>query len=167
MLQLVEPSAQLDQPRRILPDDPALPSVLLMLQGAFSYMDGRIDPPSSIKDVTTEAFARTAAEAELWAIGLPPKACVVLRPMRGRLYLGRLAVCHSARGRGLARRLVDLAVERAQQMDLPCIELQSRVELVENHATFSAMGFRMVAETTHPGFDRPTSLTFRRDVRPS
>lgn len=164
MLKLVETKPQLDEPWRVAPDDPALASVLLLLQGAFSYMDGRIDPPSSLQKVTPDQFAKTAAEAELWAIGLPPKACVVLRPQPGRLYLGRLAVCLSARGQGLARRLIDLAEERARQLGLPCIELQSRVELVENHAIFFAMGFRMVGETSHPGYDRPTSLTFRRKV---
>jgi hypothetical protein len=38
------------------------------------------------------------------------------------------------------------------------------VELFENHATFRALGFRQVAETRHDGYDRTTSLTFRRTL---
>jgi phosphinothricin acetyltransferase len=46
------------------------------------------------------------------------------------------------------------------------LELQTRVELIENHNTFSALGFEKVAETAHPGYSRPTSITMQRAVRP-
>jgi hypothetical protein len=39
------------------------------------------------------------------------------------------------------------------------LELQAGGELVENHATFRALGFTKVAETVHPGDTRPTSIT--------
>jgi hypothetical protein len=42
--------------------------------------------------------------------------------------------------------------------------LQTRVELVENHAAFSRMGFAKTGESAHPGYDRPTSITMRRAV---
>ncbi|MFN7434077.1 MAG: N-acetyltransferase, partial [Betaproteobacteria bacterium] len=42
------------------------------------------------------------------------------------------------------------------------LELQTRIELTENHATFAALGFAKVAETAHPGYARPTSITLRR-----
>jgi hypothetical protein len=40
----------------------------------------------------------------------------------------------------------------------------ARVELTETHATFRALGFTETGRTAHPGFDRPTSITFRRPV---
>ena len=52
----------------------------------------------------------------------------------------------------------------AVALHLPVLELQTRVELTENHATFRALGFVEVARTAHPGYDRPTSITFRRPV---
>ena len=44
------------------------------------------------------------------------------------------------------------------------LELSTRIELVENHATFARMGFAKTAETAHEGFDRPTSIVMRAPV---
>ena len=147
-----------------LAEDPALwPPILALLRQAFAYMDGRIDPPSSLRDLTPEALTRQARVGELWIIGAPV-ACVFLTPKPGALYVGKLAVAESHRGQGLARRLIDRAETRAREMGLPELELQTRVELVENQATFVAMGFREVGRTAHEGFARPTSITYRRAV---
>lgn len=147
-----------------LAEDPALwPPILALLRQAFAYMDGRIDPPSSLRDLTPEALTRQARVGEIWIIGAPV-ACVFLTPKPGALYVGKLAVAESHRGQGLARRLIDRAETRAREMGLPALELQTRVELVENQATFVAMGFREVGRTAHEGFARPTSITYRRAV---
>lgn len=147
-----------------LATDPALwPPILALLHGAFAYMEGRIDPPSSLRDLTPEALTRQAALGEIWIIGAPV-ACVFLTPKPGALYLGKLAVEARHRGRGLARQLVDLAEARARDMGLPTLELQTRVELSANQRTFEAMGFVETRRTAHPGFDRPTSITYRRAV---
>lgn len=126
-------------------------------------MEGRIDPPSSLRNLTPEALTRQAATGEIWVIGAPV-ACVFLTPKPGALYLGKLAVAASHRGRGLARQLIELAEERARVLSLPALELETRVELVENQAAFRAMGFEEVGRTAHPGYDRPTSITYRRAV---
>ena len=47
---------------------------------------------------------------------------------------------------------------------LAMLGLQTRVELVENQTAFRAMGFQEVGRTAHPGYDRPTSITYRRAV---
>ena len=144
--------------------DPALwPPILALLHEAFVYMEGRIDPPSSLRDLTPEALTRQTETREIWVIGAPV-ACVFLTPKPGALYVGKLAVAAGHRGQGLARRLVDLAEERARDHGLPMLELQTRVELVENQTAFRAMGFQEVGRTAHPGYDRPTSITYRRAV---
>jgi predicted N-acetyltransferase YhbS len=144
--------------------DPALwPAILGLLQAAFAYMEGRISPPSSLASLTRESLPATA---EIWVIGTPPVACVFLTPEPEALYIGKLAVAASHRGQGLARALIDLAETRARALGHPALRLQTRVELVENHAAFRALGFVEVARTAHPGFDRPTSITFRREVGP-
>lgn len=149
-------------PRRLAPGDPALGAVLSLIRTSFAYMEGRIDPPSSMHHLTLDDLARQAAKAEVWAIEEDGRvvACVFLTPMARALYLGKLAVAVTHRGRGLARRLVGLAEERARALGLGAVELQSRVELTENHSAFAALGFRVAGETAHPGFDRATSLTF-------
>ena len=147
-----------------LASDPALwPPILALLHEAFAYMEGRIDPPSSLRDLTPGALSRQTEVGEIWVIGAPV-ACVFLTPKPGALYVGKLAVAASHRGQGLARRLIDLAEARARERGLPALELQTRVELVENQAAFLAMGFREVERTAHEGYERPTSITYRRAV---
>jgi GNAT superfamily N-acetyltransferase len=130
-------------------------------------MDGRIDPPSSMHRLTPETLDDFAEDGEVWAIGNPPLACFILTRRPDSLYLGKIAVARAARGRGLARRLIELADQRARDLGLPWLELQTRVELIDNHAAFTALGFRVTGESAHPGYAQPTSLTFRRPVSPT
>lgn len=152
------------QPVRHAPSDSALADVLDLIRESFAYMDGRIDPPSSMLRLTVEDVARHCETGEVWSLGLPPLACVFLTPRADNLYLGKLAVSAGQRRRGLAGQLVELAVARALELGLPALELQTRVELVENHATFARLGFVQTGETAHPGYDRATSITMRRLV---
>ncbi len=153
-------------PRRLGPGDPALPALLMLIQTSFAYMEGRIDPPSSMHRLALDDLSAQARSAEVWVIEDHDRVvgCVILTPKPGVLYLGKLAVAASHRGRGIARTLVDLAETRARALGLSGVELQSRVELTENHSAFAAMGFRVTAETAHPGYDRPTSVTFHKPV---
>ena len=139
-------------------------ALLDLIRAAFAYMEGRIDPPSSMTALTAEKIARQAEAGEIWAIGTPPVACVFLTPKPDALYVGKLAVAASQRGMGHARALIDLAETRALALNLPALELETRVELTENHAIFRAMGFTETGRSAHAGFDRPTSITFRRGV---
>ena len=139
-------------------------AVLRLIQTEFAFMQGRIDPPSSMLALTA---ARLAAMPEVWVAGTPPVACMVLTPKERALYLGKLAVARAHRGQGLARQMVAVAERRARELDLPCLELQTRIELVENHATFVALGFVEIARTAHKGYDRPTTLTFRKAIGPA
>ncbi|MFY0309690.1 GNAT family N-acetyltransferase [Leisingera sp. D0M16] len=156
----------MNTPRRLAGNDPCLQDVLNLIRRSFAYMDGRIDPPSSMHRLTVETLQEQCRTAEIWVIGAPPQACVFLTPMDGCLHIGKLAVDRPQRRMGLARRLVRLAAERAAALGLPVLQLQTRVELAENHAAFARMGFVKTAETAHEGFDRPTSITMRKPVRP-
>jgi hypothetical protein len=55
------------------------------------------------------------------------------------------------------------ADDYARQLGRVGLELQARVELTENHAAFERLGFVRTGTWSHPGYDRPTSITFRRD----
>lgn len=125
-------------------------------------MDGVVDPPSSMHRLTVEDLASGAGET--WVIGAPPVACVVLTPRPGVLYVGKLAVATTERGRGLARTLLDQADVRARELGVSAIELQVRIELEANHRAFASLGFVETGRTAHPGFSHPTSVTFRRTV---
>ena len=141
-------------------DDLAL--VLDLVRDAFAYMDDRINPPSSVHRLTIDELA--SPPGEVWVIDSPPVACMVATPRTDVLYLGNMAVRSVLRGEGYSRRLVEKADRRAREIGLTWLELEARIELVENHRTFEALGFEEVGRTAHPGFSSPTSVTFRRRV---
>ena len=78
--------------------------------------------------------------------------------------MGKAWLIHNpAAGRFPSGPLLGRAVEvLARERGLAAIELETRIELVENHATFRALGFRKVAEKSHPGYARSTSITMRK-----
>lgn len=136
-----------------------------LLTRSFAYMERRIDPPSSLARMDADCLASqpgmvllaTDAETGPGLVG-----CLFARPRGGALYLGKIAVEPAYQGRGAGRALVDAAEAVARREGIAALELQTRIELVENHAAFTAMGFEKTAETAHPGFDRPTSVTMRK-----
>lgn len=139
-------------------------ALLTLLQDAFAYMDERIDPPSSLKTLDAAALQAKAGRETLIVAhdGATLVGCgfVDLRPACA--YLGKLAVAADWRGRGIARAIVDVAAALARAQGRQVLELQTRVELTENHRSFEALGFVTVARTAHAGYDRPTSLTMQR-----
>ena len=149
-------------PTRATPRD--WPAVLALIRAEFAYMDGVIDPPSSMHRLTLAEIERQAETGEIWVIGAPPVACVFFTTRADALYIGKLAVAEPHRGQGHARALIDMANRRAAELGLPWLELQTRVELAANQATFRHLGFAEVGRTAHAGYDRPTSMTFRRSV---
>ncbi|MEM9580218.1 MAG: GNAT family N-acetyltransferase [Pseudomonadota bacterium] len=153
-------------PHRISPaDTKAHEEIHALLHMCFAYMEGRIDPPSSLHRLSVQDIARQCKEGEVWAIGDPPGACVFFTPKSDVFYLGKMAVAPDARGQGHARRLVTLAEQRAALLGKPMLELQTRIELVENHETFRKLGFRIHAYGKHPGFEHVTDVTMRKPVQ--
>nr|WP_249200260.1 GNAT family N-acetyltransferase [Thetidibacter halocola] len=127
-------------------------------------MAGRIDPPSSLHRLDAAALRDKARDEHLWIAGPPLLGCAFFRNDRDALYIGKLAIHPDAQGRGLGRAFVAGAEGMARRLGLPCLRLQTRVELTGNHAAFAAMGFVRVAETCHAGFDRPTSMTMEKPL---
>jgi GNAT superfamily N-acetyltransferase len=146
----------------ILATDPYdWPALLALIGRAFAGMEGRIDPPSSLHRLTPQGLALSG---EVWVLGEPAVACMVLKPADGALYLGKLAVEPVVQGRGLGRLMVARAEDRAREMGLAELELETRVELEENHRFYLGLGFAEVSRSAHPGFDRPTSVRYGKRV---
>jgi GNAT superfamily N-acetyltransferase len=142
--------------------------LLALLREAFASMDGRIDPPSSLHHFDAAKLAAKAAEEELVLAFQDGTlaGCLFAFPRGNDLYLGKIAVRCGLQGKGLARRMLDLVEASARARGLKSLELQTRIELTENHRAFAALGFAKVGETSHPGFARPTSVTFRKSLAP-
>lgn len=143
-------------------DDPT--ALLALIRDCFAYMEGRIDPPSSMTRLTTESIHDQIVTGEIWTLGnaTRPEACIFLTPDAPALYLGKLAVAATARRKGHGRTLVAHAETRARALGFDRLTLQSRIELTENHTTFRHLGFTKIAVTAHPGYTRPTSITFEK-----
>jgi len=152
--------------RQLYADDPALVQVLDLIKTEFAYMDGVVDPPSTMHAMTLAGLKATAISAEIWVMGNPVIACMILTPKPPILYLGKLAVAGAHRGKGLSRRMIDHACLRARALGFDQVELGTRVELIQNQRAFESMGFIEVARECHPGFDRPTAIVYRKDVAP-
>lgn len=136
--------------------DPAftrLGELLELVQRTFAYMDGVIDPPSSMHQLTIDSLRVKCAEEtgivamlETVLIG-----CAFLAERQDHLYLNKFAVAPGHQGCGVGRVLMARAEEIAREAGKPVIELQTRIELTQNHTAFARFGFEEVARTAHPG----------------
>lgn len=140
--------------------------LLALLRSAYAYMDSRIDPPSSLRRMDVAQLEEKAREETLILAleGQRVVGCAFASLRENCVYVGKLAVDATVRRRGVARRIMEAAEALARAHGRPCVELETRIELTENHETFAALGFAKVAESAHPGFDRPTSITMRKPV---
>lgn len=141
--------------------------MLALLRRAFACMEGRIDPPSSLDAMTEADLAAKAADEDLiWAVetGRGLVGCMFALDLGDVLYLSKIAVEPGYQGQGICRRMMTCAEDLARRRGIPALGLQTRVELVENHAAFARMGFIEVGETAHPGYSQPTSLTMRKPL---
>ena len=137
-----------------------------LLLRCFDGMEGRIDPPSSLLRTAPrdlEALARRGRA--IVAVAEGPVGCAFLRDDGTRIYCSKLAVDPAFRRRGILRSMLGAADDYARALGREGLELQTRVELLDNHAVFQRLGFVESGRTSHPGYDRPTSVTFRRDFQ--
>lgn len=139
-------------------------ALLDLILRSFAYMDGVIDPPSSAHRLTPQTLeARARREALLLAYrGDQLAGCLFVAEREDGVHLGKLAIDPALQGQGLGRRLVEAAETLARTAGKKALELETRIELHGNHTAFAKLGFKEVARTAHPGFDRPTSITMRK-----
>jgi N-acetylglutamate synthase-like GNAT family acetyltransferase len=140
--------------------------LLALILSSFAYMDGIIDPPSSAHRLTLASLAQKASD-EMAYVAIEEgrlTGCIFLKPEPTCLYVGKLAVAPGLQGTGIGRRLLAVAEDTARALQLPALRLETRIELIENHATFSRWGFLRTAEKSHAGFDRITFVEMKRDV---
>lgn len=140
--------------------------VLDLMRRSFAYMDGVIDPPSSVHRLSAADLAdKSRHETALAAFvdGVLAGCAFVLERVDD-CYVGKIAVDPALQGLGIGRRLLAAAEDIARHRGKLALELQTRVELVGNHAAFGRLGFREIARTAHPGFGRPTSITLRKQL---
>ena len=135
-----------------------------LLKESFSYMDGRIDPPSSFHrlDINTLELKAKQENFIIANMGGQLIGCAFFKTLHDATYVGKVAVSSKYRQLGLAREMFEKIEQLAVKHGFHFLELETRVELTENHQTFASMGFIKVSESAHAGYDQPTSITMRK-----
>lgn len=141
-------------------------TLMALLHAAFAFQHSRIDPPSSLHRFDAASIAMKAKEEHLF-LALDDGdlvECIFARPQPGSLYVGKMAVSPKRQGQGIGRHLMQAVEGLARKSGLGALELETRIELTENHEVFAALGFVKVAESAHAGYDRATSITMRKSL---
>lgn len=135
--------------------------LLALIMSSFAYMDGVIDPPSSAHRLTLDNLSEKA-RAEIAFVAVDEGellGCLFCRPEPPAcLYVGKLCVSSQAQGKGIGKMLLQRSEALARELALPALRLETRIELIGNHARFAAWGFVKTAENAHAGYDRTTSI---------
>lgn len=140
--------------------------LLALILSSFAYMNGRIDPPSSALSLSPERLRRKCEEETVFLAYLDKRlvGCAFLAKRGDLAYLGKLAVAPDLQGCGIGKQLITEMEHYARISGMNAIELETRIELTENHAAFARLGFREVGRGAHPGYDHPTSITMRKTL---
>ena len=97
------------------------------LHSAFAYMDGRINPPSSLHRMDANQL-RLKAEVESLFLafnGNELVGCMFCRVEPEFIYVGKVAVSAASQGQGIGKQLFNAAFELAHRLGRPELELET------------------------------------------
>ena len=144
------------------------PTIAATIAAAFEQYRGNLEPESGAFRESAEAIAQELAR-DSGAIVAERNGrmlgCVMVKLLEGDLYFGRLSVLPSARGEGIARRLIEAVEDEARRRELPGVRCGVRIVLTENQRLFASLGYVETGREAHAGFDHPTSINLRKALR--
>jgi ribosomal protein S18 acetylase RimI-like enzyme len=143
------------------------PALAATIAAAFEQYRGKLQPESGAFRETAKGIGselRKGAGAIVAERDGQVVGCVMTKVLLGDLYFGRLAILPSARGLGLAKRLVAAVEADARARGLAGVRLGVRVVLTENQKLFASLGYVETGREAHPGFDHPTSINMRKTL---
>jgi len=143
------------------------PAAADLIRAAFADQGRATDPPSSALRETAEIVAEKLGNGGGAALANNAAliGVVLWTPQEDALYVGRLAVAPSWRGRGLAGRLLQAAEAEARRQGYARVRLHARIELPANRRLFARHGFAVVEVRAHPGYAGPTFAVMEKDLR--
>ena len=138
--------------------------LLELLRAAFASQENRVHPPSSVNTLDAGSLAEKSSQEHLFLASFASElaGCVFARGRPPVLYVSKLAVWPRLQGRGIGRRLMSALELFARESGHTVLELETRIELTENHRTFESLGFSKVSEHAHEGYDHPTYIRMRK-----
>lgn len=128
-----------------------LPAIREVNRLAYARYAGRMDrPPAPVL-----ADYRAAAEAgQVWVLGEPPVAVLVLERERDSLLVENIAVSPGVQGTGLGRVLMEFAEAQARSLGLRRLTLYTNEVMTENLAIYARLGYRETGRRTDDGYRR-------------
>jgi GNAT superfamily N-acetyltransferase len=143
-----------------------IPLLLAVLQAAFAEYDRCLTPPSGVHTESIESLTAKLARgggAFAWH-GDRAVGSVLFEPRAEALYLGRMAVLPAYRRQGIGARLVAYVEEQALARGLKQITLGVRLQLPENTAFYTRLGYHIVSYGSHVGFTEPTYMNMAKQL---
>ncbi len=144
-----KPSATL---RIVLATAAESPLVLQIMKEAFAEYQGVLDPPSGVDAETVADVEDALTEGGnllAWE-GQNALASARFRLTPEHLYVGRLAVLPSQRGRGIASAIMRHMETLAYAAGRPEIALGTRLRLSQNVALYRKLGYEITRSQQHP-----------------
>jgi len=151
-----------------------IPTIAALILTAFKEYDGAIDPPSGAhKENAENILQKLTAERAVLALLNPDRergddqavACVFYRNEGEYMYFGRLAVLPAYRNRGIAALLIEYVEQRTREQGLPRVRLGVRVALPHLRARYERLGYRVIEERRHAGYEQPTYVVMEKILR--
>lgn len=135
-----------------------------IIRASFAAQSRPTTPPSSALRETKEAIAGKIAEGGGFGV-FEASALIAVALWRidgDALYVARVSVAPKARGRRLARALIDACEAEAKRRSVRRMTLKARLELPENERLFERCGFVRLKVEAHPGFKAPTTAVMEK-----
>ena len=138
--------------------------LLRVIHAAYAQYEHALDPPSGAHRETTASLMTRLRRggAAMGRLGSVPVGCVFFEPRGDMLYLGRLAVVPAVRGRGIGGQLVAFVEQEAVAAGLSGITLGVRLQLPQNTAFYTKLGYTISGYGSHPGYAQPTYMTMEK-----
>jgi GNAT superfamily N-acetyltransferase len=138
-----------ESPRLATPAD--LPAITAVINAAYTRYLTRMDkrPAPMLRD-----YGPSIEAGQTWVIGRPVAGVITLVPKSDHLWLENVALDPAAQGRGLGRRLMDLAEQEAARQGHTKIKLLTHEVMTENQAIYAHLGYTETGRRAEDGYRR-------------
>ena len=141
-------------------------TIVTLIHRAFAQYRDRLVPASAALSETVDSIAALMGRGRVLLARVNGMAvgCITVEDKGDCIYVGRLAVEPSARGRKLGLALMDAAETEARLMGGKRLRADCRLALPQNRAFFRALGFVEGAHRCHAGFAEPTYVELEKTL---
>jgi ribosomal protein S18 acetylase RimI-like enzyme len=136
-----------------------------IIQAAFAEYDGVMAvPPGALSETLEQAAEAIAKGTALLAYDGEQVVGTVRYEVRAdHIYVGRLAVLPSHRGRKVGAALMACVESLANELGRPKVHLWTRLSMPSNLAFYERLGYRIVNTEPHPRGD-DTNVWFEKEL---